>query len=233
MKKLLYFTGIVSLMFIVFSSCDKDLLDEPIELHQSFELQKNDNAENKGFNEYGYNWNAHQFNGILLNAVLGDYIDANGVPASGMKPYTGNDEEYLNEYPFIEFLYGGMLWEYRHVNLVMHWNEALISREGVYPGEGADPIPWRDTDGWITFHYSGTAENGKWSEFQKMVAARSTDTLINGIWYDNNGIQIGAQSDYDELILIQVIETGDVPAYMYYSEYHNPTSSGLGKYKLR
>lgn len=227
MKKILFFTGILSLMLFVFSSCDKDQLDESIEFNQLIETKKNDNSENKGFNEYGYNWNAHHFNGILLNAILGDYINENGDPESGMDPYTGDDDSYLNDYPFIEFLYGGIIWEYRHVNLVMHWNDTLISREGVYPPS------WFDTNGWITFHYSGANGNKKWSEFQKMVAARSTDKLDGGVWYDKNDVKIGIESDFNDLILIQVIETGDVPDYMYYPAYHNPTSSGLGKYKLR
>ncbi len=240
MKKISFITVILSMVFFIFSSCDRDALDESIELNQSVEAQKKDNAKNNGFDEYGYNWNAHHFNGILLNAIIGDYINQ-GAPFWKMGPYTGDDDTYLIDHaneientiawsntwdpPAPWFWY--YIWGFRHVNLVMHWNDALISREGIYPAT------WFDSNGWITFHYSGIEENNKWSEFQKMVAARSTDILIDGIWYDEYGTEIGIECDYKDLILIQVIEIGDVPAYMYYPAYHNPTSSGLGKYKLR
>lgn len=225
------------MMIFTFSSCDKDQLDQSIELN---EVLKNDIAKDNGFDEYGYNWNAHHFNGNLFNAIIGDYINE-GTPFWRMGSYTGDDLTYLSEHAYeIEMIkdwsnswnppapwFWGYIWRFRDVNLVMHWNEALISSTGTYP------YTWLDTNGWITFHYSGEIENKKWSEFQKMIAARSTDELDNGVWYDENGIEIGIQCDYDDLVLIQVIETGDVPGYMYYPAYHNPNSSGLGKYKLR
>lgn len=242
MKKILFFTAILSIMFFAFSSCDRDAMDKSIELNQSIEALKNSNAKNNGLDEYGYNWNAHHFNGNMLNAIIGDYMNQ-GAPFWKMGPYTDNDDIYLIEHaneientiawsetwnPPAPWFWG-YIWRFRHVNLVMHWNDALISREGIYPAI------WFDSNGWITFHYSGTAGDKRWSEFQKMVAARSTDVLNKKerIWYDENEVEIGIECDYNNLILIQVIEIGDVPAYMYYPAYHNPTSSGLGKYKLR
>lgn len=225
MKKLSFITVILSMVFFIFSSCDRDALDESIELNQSIEAQKKDNAKNNGYDKYGYNWNAHHFNGIVFNAIVGDNLYI-GYPFYKIDPYMGNDDKYLEKYSWANQL---PFWGFRHVNLVMHWNDALISREGIYPAT------WFDSNGWITFHYSGIEGNKKWSEFQKMVAARSTDVLNKkeGIWYDENEVEIGIECDYKDLILIQVIEIGDVPAYMYYPAYHNPTSSGLGKYKLR
>ena len=75
-------------------------------------------------------------------------------------------------------------------------------------------------------------EDGKrWSQFQKMVAAKSTDNYSNGIWYDMNGIEIGVYSTWDELILIQVVNTGNIHP-DFFAPYVNPSSSGIGKYKI-
>jgi len=222
MKKNIILTLVLAL-FLSVTSCNKSDLDESIELN-NFNEKSSDlllKSNNKGFDAYGYNWNAHHFNGILFNAIIGDYL-YNGAFFGDWEPYTGNDVEYLALYPSAVYL----PWDYRHINLVMHWNEALISREGVYPEK------WIDSNGWITFHYSGMDENGKrWSQFQKMVAAKSTDNYSNGIWYDMNGNEIGVYSTWAELILIQVVNTGNIHP-DFFAPYVNPSSSGIGKYKI-
>jgi len=222
MKKNIILTVVLAL-FISVTSCNKSDLDESIELN-NFNEKSSDlllKSNNKGFDAYGYNWNAHHFNGILFNAIVGDYL-YNEEFFGDWEPYTGNDEEYLEKYPLAVYL----PWDYRHINLVMHWNEALISKDGIYPKE------WFDSNGWITFHYSGMDEDGKrWSQFQKMVAAKSTDSYSNGIWYDMNGNEIGVYSTWDELILIQVVNTGNIHP-DFFAPYVNPSSSGIGKYKI-
>jgi hypothetical protein len=116
-------------------------------------------------------------------------------------------------------------WDYRHINLVMHWNEALISREAVYNR------PWFNSNAFITFHYSGGEGDTRWSQFQKMVAAKETDNFLEGKWYNEHEEEIGIESGYVDLVLISVTNTGVIPN-DFYDEYHNPLSSGLGKYKV-
>jgi len=222
MKKNIILTVVLAL-FISVTSCNKSDLDESIELN-NFNEKSSDlllKSNNKGFDAYGYNWNAHHFNGILFNAIIGDtlYEELFGF----MYPYSGDDAQYIEDFNFAD---GLPFWGYRELYLVMHWNEALISREGVYPEK------WIDSNGWITFHYSGMDEEGnRWSQFQKMVAAKSTDNYSNGIWYDMNGNEIGVYSTWDELILIQVVNTGNIHP-DFFAPYVNPSSSGIGKYKI-
>ena len=51
-----------------------------------------------------------------------------------------------------------------------------------------------------------------WSHMRKLVSSRSTDMLIDGIWYNDEGDEIGFESMYwPELIVIQVVNEGDIP----------------------
>lgn len=243
MKKIILLIGIVALL-LAFSSCEKDFIEEPID---NTELKSAKTDKVTGFNEWGYNWNAHHFNGILMNAIIGDNL-YNGAFFGDWEPYLGDDETYINNHPGIqvtpEFYLPGAnelpFWLFRNVKLVMHWNESLISREGVYP------VPldnWIDTDAWITFHYSGIDENGKrWSQFQKMVSREPTDKhgeLItdlfgnkSGIWYNEQDEQIGVYNNWEQLIMIQVVNTGNVPTELgFFAPYKSPEKQGLGTNK--
>jgi len=226
MKKLLLFSGMISVLILFGISCDRDEIDDSIEFNNSFGAEKVNNPKYTGFNEFGYNWQAHHFNGILINAVFGDFIDENGNPAMGMDPYTGDDEAYLAAYPFLSDPSYAMFWSFRNINLVMHWNKTLISDLGVYPDS------WFDSNGWITFHYSGTVENKNWSQFQKLVAARSSDELRGYTWYDQDGNELGYASDWSDLIIVQIRSTGEPPFPFMPGSYNSPVSPGLGKYKI-
>lgn len=221
MKKNVILSSILAFIFVL-TSCDKSNLDEPMELNSLTEHQKVSQlkSNNKGFDAYGYNWNAHHFNGILFNAIVGDNL-YNEEFFGNWEPYIGNDEEYLEKYPLAVYL----PWDYRHINLVMHWNDELISNMGIYPNE------WINSNGWITFHYSGGEGANKWSQYQKMVAAKSSDYFLNGKWYNEADKEIGVYSTWDEIILIQVVNTGEVHP-DFFEPYKNPESSGIGKYKI-
>lgn len=222
MKKHYVIYGIITAL-VLFSSCEKDILDDP---YMEPALKGAKNASNKltTFDAFGYNWQAHHFNGYLVNAVLGDYLYKD-MPFHKWKPYTGEGESFIQEFvsTFGFFMLPPALLD---CQLVMHWNEAMISREGVYPD------CWIDSNGWITFHYSMDKEGEKWSQFQKLVASRSSDYVENGTWYNKDGKEIGMISyDWPTLVIIKVVNTGNVPAFMF-PEYNSALSSGLGKYKL-
>jgi hypothetical protein len=223
MKKRNLITGMI-IMVLLSSSCQKELLDDP---YMEPALKSGHNASEKGntFDEYGFNWKAHHFRGYLVNAVLGDYLYVD-MPFYKWKPYEGEGDSYIQEFinTFGFFMLHPALLD---CQLVMHWNEALISREGVYPDT------WIDSNGWITFHFSMDKGDQKWSQFQKLVTIRSTDYLENGIWYDKNGKEIGMMSyDWNTLIIVKVVNTGNIPAFMY-PEYNSALASGLGKYKIK
>jgi len=223
MKNKHFITIIFLFGLLLLSSCSKESIDDTIDLNQIQETElaaKNGKNNSTGFNQHGFNWNAHHFNGILMNVFFSDTMFM-GAPFYGWDPYIGNDEEYLKKYPDAEYWF---FWNFRHVNLVMHWNEALISREAVYQS-------WLNSNAFITFHYSGGEGDTKWSQFQKMVAAIETDYFLEGKWYNKNEEEIGIDSGYTDLVLISVNNTGVIPD-SFYDEYHNPLSSGLGKYKV-
>lgn len=282
MKSIVQISAILCLLIIVFSSCKKDIHDEAVHIAQnneSFDTRLK-SVGTTGFDTYGYNWNAHQFYGYLLNAWVGDnlvphedyyhwnpfsndikvnlekYSDEdcffwnfkdwtahhfNGyllntwvrdniaplVDYYHWDPYTGNTEDYLNKYPAEKFFF----WDFRDMILEMHWNEALISSEGVYLN------PWLGSDAWITFHYRMEEGKDKWSQFQKMVAIKESDILIKDedgyglYWVNENGEFIGYYYMWPDLALIQVENTGNVPEGMC-PAYKGPISPGLEKYKV-
>ncbi len=224
--------NLVSLLLItavvLFSSCQESMVDESITAGDL----KSANSAIKGFDQWGYNWNAHQFNGYLINAMFGDNIDESvewyhKEPAfdGDLAAYAEAHPEVLN-YPF---------WAYEDMTLVMHWNESCISKEGVYQ------YPILDSDAWITFHYRmGEGEN-RWSQFQKFIAASSSDVLVvyfydeggnpvYGQWFSVEGDYLGDYYLWPDRILVQVVNTGNVPEGML-AGFKSPISPGIGFYK--
>ncbi|HKJ79716.1 MAG TPA: hypothetical protein VKA10_09275 [Prolixibacteraceae bacterium] len=227
MKKFILFFSMLAII-IMFSACEQDLIDEPL---TEMELKSAKPDKTKGFDVWGFNWNAHHFNGYLINAVMGDYLyDFMLFHKWTEGPYQGEGEEFLIKFvkEFKFFPFDPILLDCK---LVMHWNDALISKEGEYPVTAWDHSNWENSNGWITFHYSMDNGNEKWSSFQKLVAKRSSDYFDNGIFYNEKGEEIGIVSDWSTLIVIKKVNTGNVPD-MFMDSYNSPLASGLGKYKL-
>uniref|UniRef100_UPI003217F45B hypothetical protein n=1 Tax=uncultured Draconibacterium sp. TaxID=1573823 RepID=UPI003217F45B len=221
-KNILYLVTLA--LAVVFAACEENFVEEPL---SNIELKSANSNKVNGFDEYGYNWNAHHFSGSFYNAIVGDNLYA-FAQWSHTTPYRGMDDDITPADPG-DMMYDlwQLAWYLRHVNLVMHWNDALISKEGVYP---ADLDEWIGSDAWITFHFSGVDENGKrWSQFQKMVAANNGDELIDGIWYNNEGEEIGIFNDWTQLILVQCVKTGEPPfPFSAIPAYKNTARLGFG-----
>jgi len=117
-----------------------------------------------GYDVFGYNYQAHIFNGSYANAYLGrpDY--------GGHRPYVNDDVAYLAQYQTINTDdLTAWLWQFRNVNLQMKWNDAWlansdcdVTKDGVldrhfgftaYQGSGA----------WLTNHATGTYEGNTWN----------------------------------------------------------------------
>ena len=163
MKKLLSILSFFALIFTISYCTTDDIISE----HEIINSEKKSDT-NKGFDQWGYNWNAHQFNGYLINAWFGDEMDPTAPWYKKEPPYNGDWDGYAAEHPEVlnyPFYY------YENMTMVSHWNESCISKEGVYN----DDI--LDSDAWITFHYRAGEGKDKWSQFQKYVAAKSSYTL--------------------------------------------------------
>ncbi|MCY1718949.1 hypothetical protein OU798_01260 [Prolixibacteraceae bacterium Z1-6] len=224
MKKSIYFLIVLAVAFI-FAACEKDFDEEP-----EMELKDAKIEKLTGFDQWGFNWNAHHFNGYLINAVMSDYLyELMPFYKWGEGPYEGEGVEFLDKF-ITEFGFFPLDPILLDCKLVMHWNDALINRDGTYPVVFWDYSNWENSNGWITFHFSMDKNGEKWSSFQKLVAKRTTDYLENEIWYDKNGDEIGLPTDWPTLIMVKKVNNGNTP-YMFLDSYNSPLAPGLGKYK--
>lgn len=206
---------IVFLVTVVSGCLQRDEVEPKVDLMVNG--NGNDTESLRGVDEWGWNWQAHQFVGTVFNAMIADYAyqDADFYK---WDPYQGDDGAYLSKYPEAESL---PFWQYRNMKLVMHWNESLITSEGVYQD-------WLDSDAWISFHYQLGSGKDKWSEFQKFVAVKSTDTLKeDGWWYSEDDELIGLGWHYDHLAMVMYHDAGTPPMFI------SPMGPGYGKYKIR
>ena len=183
-----------------------------------------------GYDIFGYNYQAHIFNGSYANAYLGGY---------GFPPYEGDDEAYLAENPDAESSWG---WPFRDIKLQMKWNDAWLSNKDCdgdglldrhhgfdsYIGSGA----------WLTNHQSGEyeldgehesdGETIKWNYFVKIVAAPADATLDGGVWYAADGTEIGPVI-WGSFAIIQQVEN-DPGLGVHGAQYVSPAGPGLGKW---
>lgn len=179
----------------------------------------------KGFDPYGYNYQAHLFSGSYANVYLG---------RAGFPPYEGDDEAYLAENPDAA---NHWAWPYRDVTLLMKWNDAWLSNKDCdgdglldrhygfesYIGSGA----------WETNHMQGEYVDGDgnkchWTYFVKIVAVPADAVLDQGIWYAADGTEIGA-SIWGSFAIIQEVEN-DPCAGIHGAQYISPAGPGFGKW---
>lgn len=158
-----------------------------------------------GFDEWGYNYQAHMFNGGYCDAYRN---------AAWCQPY--KDDELI------------MKWNDSWLSNQDCDSDGKLDRHYGYPsyiGSGA----------WLTNHQKGTYIDGKgkkqrWEYFVKIVAAPADATKSGspGTWYAADGTEIGPVI-WGEFIIIQEVYndtgTGDHGIY-----YLSPYSAGFGKF---
>ncbi|VGO17016.1 hypothetical protein PDESU_05610 [Pontiella desulfatans] len=164
---------------------------------------------------FGYNYQQHKFVGYFANVYLG---------GDGLPPYGGNAKKYyqaLVAYGYFdsveaaeEALSGEWFWGLRDVRLYMRWNDAWLSNQ-----DRGDDSMGDEPDGNLDRHYgfpsyinSGaeltqfqvepikvTCKKGKTKTvylyyYSKIVAVPDTAVLVDGIWYTEDGEEMGPQS---------------------------------------
>jgi len=106
-----------------------------------------------GYDIFGYNYQAHMFNGSYANAYLGR-------PGAAFSPYEGDDDTYLAENPGAE---DHWTWPYRDVQLMMKWNDAWLSNKDCGEDDELDRHYGYDSyigsGAWITNHMWGSYYN--------------------------------------------------------------------------
>jgi hypothetical protein len=164
-----------------------------------------------GYDIFGYNYQAHLFNGYYCNVYLG---------GAGFPPYDGDSESYLAANPGAESHWA---WPYRDIWLNMKWNDAWLSNRDCdgdgkldryygfpsYIGSGA----------WLTNHQKGE----DWVWFTKIVAAPSDAYKVGGIWYTADGTEIGPVI-WGSFATIQEVESGLGATYV------SASGPGFGQY---
>jgi len=169
---------------------------------QSGELYGSDGVQlTTGYNEWGYNYQARLFNGM--------WCDYHPLYRPG-----GAYHEWC-------------VANYGDVELVMKWNDAWLSNKDCdgdglldrhygfdsYIGSGA----------WETNHMRGGEGSEHWTYFTKIVAAPSTANLVGGVWYAEDGTEIGPEI-WGEFATIMEVESGLGATYI------SPAGPGLGNW---
>lgn len=101
-----------------------------------------------GYDIFGYNYQAHIFNGSYANA----YLDKDDY-----SPYTGDDASYLADNVGADSTW---YWQFRNIQLQMKWNDAWLANKDCETYGALDRHFGFDTyqgsGAWLTNHASGT-----------------------------------------------------------------------------
>jgi hypothetical protein len=169
-----------------------------------------------GYNEWGYNYQAHMFNGM--------YCDYHPSVRPG-----GADHEWCMTY-------------YGNVELVMKWNDTWLANTDCSGGGefGKDPDGKLDrhhgfdsyigSGAWTTNHMWGSYEldgsTCNWDYFVKIVAAPEDGYVDGGYWHNADGTEIGAVI-WGAFAVIQEVEN-DPCAGAHGISYLSPDHAGFG-----
>lgn len=153
-----------------------------------------------GFDTWGYNYQAHMFNG--------GYCDSY------------RDAAWCQPYKDVELM---MKWNDAWLANVDCDADGLLDRHygfGSYIGSGA----------WLTNHQAGSYEQDgqmcNWNYFVKIIAAPEDATSADGIWYAADGTEIGP-AIWGEFAIIQQVEN-DPCASINGLQYLSPDHAGFG-----
>ena len=157
-----------------------------------------------GYDDWGYNYQAHLFNGYYCDAY--------------------RDAEWCQPYRDVKLL---MKWNDAWLSNKDCDGDGLLDRHygfDSYIGSGA----------WTTNHQYGTYtdDEGKecqWMYFVKIVAAPADAILDDGIWYDADGNELGPEI-WGEFVIIQEIENDPCEG-INGLQYLSPAGPGFGKFK--
>ncbi|MDY6857456.1 MAG: hypothetical protein SWO11_22680 [Thermodesulfobacteriota bacterium] len=157
-----------------------------------------------GFDEWGYNYQAHLFNGYYCDAY--------------------RDAVLCKDYKDIKL---SMKWNDLWLSNKDCDDDGLLDRHygfDSYIGSGA----------WLTYHEKGTYNDDdstecKYEAFVKIVAAPADAEVVDGVWYSMDGTEIG-DVIWGQFAIIQEVES-DHCAKLHRLQYISPIGPGFGKFK--
>lgn len=163
-----------------------------------------------GYDEWGYNYQAHMFNS--------DYCDA-GRGVWGCPIYDTDVERWI---------------DVGEVDLMMTWNDAWLANKSCDDDNSLDrhlgSASYKGSGAWLTNHMSGKVEiNGKlrkWTYFVKIIAVPTEATEVGGYWLAADGTEIG-ESIWGPFAIIQEV-SNDPSKGAHGILYNSPAHPGLG-----
>jgi len=178
-----------------------------------------------GYDVYGYNYQAHMFNGSYVNSYLG---------GAGFPPYDGDDEGYLAENPDAK---NHWAWPYRDVQLMMKWSDIWLSnkdcnQDGKLDRGGPGGTSSAAPGAWLTNHQWGYNEDGSWWTYFVKIVAVPADAYKSDdgeTWYRSDGTEIGPVI-WTSYAVVQRV-SNDPSAGEHGILYLSPASPGFGFYK--
>lgn len=155
-----------------------------------------------GYDSWGYNYQAHLFNGYYCDAY--------------------HDAAWCQPYKDVKL---SMKWNDPWLSNKDCDGDYKLDRYYGFPsyiGSGA----------WLTNHQSGEyLNNGEiciWNYFVKIVAAPADATKIGGIWYNSSGTEIGPDI-WGAFAIVEQVEN-DSCAGLHGIQYKSPVGAGVGKF---
>jgi len=201
MKRLLFFVILAAMLFAT-SGTATAKKDECTTIQSGELLTSDGSVITTGYDEWGYNYQAHLFNGMYCDAY--------------------RDAAWCQPYKDVKL---AMKWNDAWLSNKDCDGDGLLDRYygfDSYIGSGA----------WLTNHQSGTyemdGETCRWNYFVKIVAAPADATASGGYWYAD-GTEIGPVI-WGAFAIIQQVEN-DPCAGLHGSQYISPASAGFGYYK--
>lgn len=240
MKKLFYLLGLVLSLAVVITACQKNTLSEKdANVEDTFKakpdgcttIQSGDlyyaaghylegEPLTTGYDVYGYNYQAHMFNGSYANIYLGR-------TGSAFPPYDGDDETYLAANPDAEYHWA---WPYRETTVIMKWNDAWLSNKDCDMDGELDRHLGLGEGAWLTNHMWGSYDMEgvlcEWDYFTKIIAPPLGAYADGGIWYNEDGVEIGP-AIWGSFATVQTVEN-DPCAGLEGLQYSSPDHPGLG-----
>ena len=155
-----------------------------------------------GYDQWGYNYQAHLFNGLYCDSY--------------------HDAAWCQPYKDVALM---MKWNDAWLSNKDCDGDGLLDRHDGFPsyiGSGA----------WLTNHQSGEyeldGETCNWNYFVKIVAVPADATKSGGVWYAADGTGIGPVI-WGEFAIIQQVEN-DPCAGLHGISYLSPSGPGFGKW---
>ena len=228
MKKLIYLIMAIAVLGLIITGCgllpvvppaesvadDKAAVVKCTTIQDGTLLNSNGEVITTGYDDWGYNYQSHMFNGFYYNY------------SRPLIPYT---KETIDTAP-------SKTW------LVMKWSDTWMSNKDcngdgkLDRGYDCDPILANSSaceGAWCTNHQSGEyeGEDGKickWTYFVKIVKAPANTTVTDGVWYAADGTEIGPVI-WTAYAKVQMVEN-DPCAGIHGAQYISPVGPGLGQF---